>query len=101
VIRGQRDPINLLFPAGDLDLARQIYTEVPMSKLNNSTVGELAAAVVAAAIAEKRATLRVVEIGAGTGGTTSQIAPRIAKVSVLLFTVTFYANHAHNLTRSP
>ena len=51
-----------------------------MSKLNNSTVGELAAAVVGAAIAEKRSSLRVVEIGAGTGGTTSQIAPRIAKI---------------------
>ena len=25
----------------------------------------------------------------------------VLKVSVLLFTVTLYANHAHNLTRSP
>ena len=80
VIRGQRDAINLLFPAGDLDLARKIYTEVPMSKLNNSTVGELAAEVVATSLSCKRALLRVVEIGAGTGGTTSQIAPRIQKI---------------------
>ena len=29
------------------------------------------------------------------------LAVAVSQVSVLLFTVTFYANHAHNLTRSP
>ena len=32
---------------------------------------------------------------------TSLFCAKPAEVSVLLFTVTFYANHAHNLTRSP
>jgi hypothetical protein len=31
----------------------------------------------------------------------TKVEALLAKVSVLLFTVTFHANHAHNLTRSP
>jgi hypothetical protein len=43
------------------------------------------------------------EPAAGTAELTTSAAARAfgLKVSVLLFTVTFNANHAHNLTRSP
>jgi hypothetical protein len=45
--------------------------------------------------ADARATLTLAEAAAYTK------LQRVTKVSCLSCTVTFYANHAHNLTRSP
>jgi acyl transferase domain-containing protein/SAM-dependent methyltransferase/acyl carrier protein len=73
VLRGQQDPLQLLFPGGSFDEARKLYVESPYARTYN---GALAAAV-AAAIARlpAQARLRVLEIGAGTGGTTDTVLP--------------------------
>ena len=73
VLRGQQDPLQLLFPGGSFDEARKLYVESPYARTYNGTL----AAALEAAIARlpRHARLRVIEIGAGTGGTTAAVLP--------------------------
>ena len=69
------DPLQLLFPGGSLADAEQMYAASPIAHFYNS----LAGATVAAALAEVSADrpVRVLEIGAGTGGTTGYVLPEL------------------------
>ncbi|MEI2579700.1 SDR family NAD(P)-dependent oxidoreductase [Scytonema sp. PRP1] len=73
VLRGECDPLQLLFPEGDLISAAQIYQDSPRAKAINT----LAQKAVLSALEKlpKGRGVRVLEIGAGTGGTTSYILP--------------------------
>jgi microcystin synthetase protein McyG len=73
VLRGEQDPLQLLFPSGSLDEARKLYVDSPYVKTYNSALGEALQAAVARLPADAR--LRVLEIGAGTGGTTGYVLP--------------------------
>ncbi len=79
-MRGDKDPIQLLFPGGSLTTAERLYRDTPTAKFYNGLMAELLTAV-AAANAEGRP-LRILEIGAGTGGTTSHVAPRLPSTGV-------------------
>ncbi len=75
VLAGRQDPLQLLFPGGSLAEARQLYVESPFARTYN---GALAAAIessLRSLPADSR--LRVLEIGAGTGGTTTYVLPRL------------------------
>ena len=74
-LRGDVDPLQLLFPGGSLESAEQMYQVSPIARFYNS----LAAEAVAAAVADlpDNRDVRVLEIGAGTGGTTSFVLPRL------------------------
>jgi acyl transferase domain-containing protein/acyl carrier protein len=69
VLRGRRDPLQLLFPEGDATTAASLYRDSPSARLMNRAIQE------AVAFALKRLpagrTLRVLEVGAGSGGTTA------------------------------
>jgi SAM-dependent methyltransferase len=69
VMTGVADPLQLLFPGGDLTTAEKLYQESPFAKAYNALVQQ-AVAVALAALPEGQR-LRVLEIGAGTGGTTA------------------------------
>jgi acyl transferase domain-containing protein/acyl-CoA synthetase (AMP-forming)/AMP-acid ligase II/alkylation response protein AidB-like acyl-CoA dehydrogenase/NADPH:quinone reductase-like Zn-dependent oxidoreductase/acyl carrier protein/ubiquinone/menaquinone biosynthesis C-methylase UbiE len=72
VLQGKIDPVQLLFPDGDLQTLTQLYQDSPGAKLMNATVQQ----VVQAAIQKRgNSPLRVLEIGAGTGGTTAHLLP--------------------------
>ncbi|WP_288255010.1 type I polyketide synthase [uncultured Hydrogenophaga sp.] len=73
VLRGEQDPLQLLFPGGSFDEARQLYVDSPYAQTYNRALGEALSAAVAKL--PKGARLRVLEIGAGTGGTTSYALP--------------------------
>jgi microcystin synthetase protein McyD len=73
VLRGQRDPLPLLFPNGDVESLATLYAEAPGSRYMNQLVGQAIAAVLAHWPPQKR--LRILEVGAGTGGTTAAILP--------------------------
>lgn len=80
VLRGELDPLALLFPGGDASDLEQIYGSSPISRCSNQLVAQAALAVaktISGNDAAKRP-LRVLEIGAGTGGTTSYVLPAIA-----------------------
>ncbi|HLF25326.1 MAG TPA: type I polyketide synthase [Anaerolineae bacterium] len=72
VLSGRADPLQLLFPNGSLALTEKLYQESPFARVYNGLVRETIAAI--AAWPEDRP-LRVLEIGAGTGATTSFLLP--------------------------
>jgi microcystin synthetase protein McyG len=69
VLTGIIDPLQLLFPGGDMRDAEDIYERSPFARAISTLAAEAAAQAVAC-LPEQR-TLRVLEIGAGTGGTTA------------------------------
>lgn len=73
VLQGKIDPLNLLFPDGDLTIITPLYQDSVGAKLMNATVQQA----VKTAVSQKPtgSTLRVLEIGAGTGGTTTYLLP--------------------------
>ena len=75
VLRGEIDPVQLVFPEGDLTTATQLYQESPAAKVMNTIVQQ--AITKASAGLSKVRGLRLLEIGGGTGGTTSYILPHL------------------------
>ncbi|NTU85267.1 MAG: methyltransferase, partial [Chloroflexales bacterium] len=73
VLRGRHDPMALLFPEGSMDEARQIYSDSPFVRGYNLLVQTAVRAAIEGAGSEQ--TVRVLEIGAGTGGTTAHLLP--------------------------
>ncbi|NEP88098.1 MAG: SDR family NAD(P)-dependent oxidoreductase, partial [Okeania sp. SIO2C2] len=75
VLRGAIDPVQLVFPQGDLTTATQVYEESTVAKVMNTIVEKS----IAKAIEKlpKSRGIRLLEIGAGTGGTTSYILPNL------------------------
>jgi acyl transferase domain-containing protein/NADPH:quinone reductase-like Zn-dependent oxidoreductase/acyl carrier protein len=68
VLRGTADPLQILFPAGELSLTEKLYTQSPVAIAYNGLV-QAALAGIATRVHEGHK-LRILEIGAGTGGTT-------------------------------
>jgi acyl transferase domain-containing protein/acyl carrier protein/phospholipid N-methyltransferase len=73
-LRGEREPMQLLFPGGSLDTAERLYRDTPTAVFYN---GLMAEAMAAAAANPSGRPLRILEIGAGTGGTTAHVVPRL------------------------
>jgi microcystin synthetase protein McyG len=73
VLSGNQDPLQLLFPGGSFAEARQLYAESPYARTYNGALAEALKAAIASLPASAR--LRVLEIGAGTGGTTTYVLP--------------------------
>jgi acyl transferase domain-containing protein/SAM-dependent methyltransferase len=73
VLTGNESPLETLFPGGSWDLAQALYERsTTMQYVNGLAVAAFAS--LAAATPSSR-TLRILEIGAGTGGTTSALLP--------------------------
>ncbi len=75
VLRGTCDPLQLLFPGGDFDTADALYRTSPFARALNTAVRHVV--VRAMQDAPKDRMVRILEIGAGTGGTTSFLFPHL------------------------
>jgi acyl transferase domain-containing protein len=73
VLRGDCDPLQLLFPDGSTAVAERLAQDSPPARACNALV-QSAFAMALASVPEGRP-LRVLEIGAGTGGTTTGLLP--------------------------
>ncbi|MEM1290506.1 MAG: SDR family NAD(P)-dependent oxidoreductase [Cyanobacteria bacterium P01_H01_bin.162] len=73
VLQGEVDPLTLLFPHGDLSDLTQLYERSPGAQVMNTLVQRA----VTTAIAQAQRPLRILEIGAGTGGTTAHLLPQL------------------------
>jgi acyl transferase domain-containing protein/NADPH:quinone reductase-like Zn-dependent oxidoreductase/acyl carrier protein len=74
-LRGERDPMQLLFPGGSTANAESLYRDSPTAKFYNGLVTEVMSAI--AATRPNSRSLRILEVGGGTGGTTAHVAPRL------------------------
>ena len=75
VLQGTQDPVQLVFPEGDLATATQLYQDSPMSRVMNTLVQKAISKGIEPLPPSRG--LRLLEIGAGTGGTTSYILPHL------------------------
>ncbi|WP_437677704.1 amino acid adenylation domain-containing protein [Sorangium sp. So ce131] len=91
IIRGRRSATEVLFPEGSMDLVEGVYKGDPISDHFNDLMGDR----LVEYIEQKRALspqikLSVVEIGAGTGGTSARMLERLrpyqASIAVYLYT---------------
>src|SRR5215470_4463640 len=73
VIRGEQDPLTLLFPAGGQDATEALYHTAPISHLYNIAARQAVQRVVERTGPER--VVRILEIGAGTGGLTAHLLP--------------------------
>ena len=97
VLKGDRDPLQLLFPDGDLAGAARFYEESPTFREMNAIIGSVIESV--AGHWPPSRPLRILEIGAGTGGLTAHILPRLpAHQSEYVFTdvSNLFLNEARN-----
>ncbi|MEA5619315.1 SDR family NAD(P)-dependent oxidoreductase [Cronbergia sp. UHCC 0137] len=80
VLQGECNPIDLLFPKGDLSTLTQLYQNSPGAKVMNTLVEKaINSALEKLPPGEK---VRILEIGAGTGGTTAYVLPELVNKSV-------------------
>lgn len=72
IITGKESPLELMFPGGSMQRAEDLYQHWAHARYFNHIVGALAEAVARANLGK---TLQFLEIGAGTGATTSAVLP--------------------------
>lgn len=75
VLRGESDPMHLLFPDGSITLAEKLYQDSSLSRITNA-IARKTMSMVAGRIPEGRV-IRILEIGAGVGGTTAHMLPEL------------------------
>ncbi|MBP5971591.1 SDR family NAD(P)-dependent oxidoreductase [Brasilonema sp. CT11] len=75
VLRGATDPLQLLFPDGDLTTAAAVYQQSAWAKMMNTLVQQ--AVNQALKHVPNTQGIRILEIGAGTGSTTRAILPHL------------------------
>jgi acyl transferase domain-containing protein/acyl carrier protein len=74
VLRGECDPLSLLFPDGQIESLEKIYKESPYARTFNSTLRDGVADEVGARGGAGHP-INILEIGAGTGGSTAHLLP--------------------------
>jgi acyl transferase domain-containing protein/ubiquinone/menaquinone biosynthesis C-methylase UbiE len=85
VLPGEVDPLQLIFPEGSLTISEHLYQDSPTFRIYNLLV-EKAIAKALERLPEGR-TVRILEIGAGTGSMTSYVLPNLpAKRTDYVFT---------------
>jgi microcystin synthetase protein McyD len=75
VMRRQIEPLELLFPQGDLNAIASIYSDAAGAKLMNELVAATIKTVVANLPTNRQ--LQILEIGGGTGSSTAAILPHL------------------------
>ena len=75
VLKGAADPLHVLFPGGSTETAERLYSESPSAKTFNTLLAQ--AVRTASSSLESGRTLRVLEIGGGTGGSSVFVLPAL------------------------
>jgi len=99
ILRGEASPLETLFPRGSLTLAEQIYEQWAHSRYFSSIAKSACAGLLKTSRPGRP--LRILEIGAGTGGTTSAVLPVLQPDTLYYFTdmSPFFFDHARTKFR--
>lgn len=73
LMAGEEDPLNLLFPQGEMDVAMAAYHDNIINQIMNG----LATAEIAY-VANVKENVKILEVGAGVGGTSLDVVPKLA-----------------------
>lgn len=85
VLRGEMSSVEALFPGGSFDLAEKMYQDAPVASMFNHALAEIVRSVVD--LCPHKRTIKIVEIGAGTGSTSAHVLPQLSDKNVdYLFT---------------
>ena len=79
ILRGGLNPLDALFPGGSFETAEFLYQNWTLPRYFNAILRSALESIAQAAARDKRS-LRVLEIGAGTGSTTASMLPGLAEV---------------------
>ncbi len=88
ILRGDTDPLHILFPNGSMAAVEATYVDSPFARAYNALAGKA----VANLAAELGRSLRILEVGAGTGATTEFIFENCAD-SIRQYTFTDLSPH--------
>jgi acyl transferase domain-containing protein/phospholipid N-methyltransferase len=79
VLIGKRDPLQCIFPNGDSTWVTKLYQDAPVARVMNLSIQKI----IEKAIENlpKNRLLRILEIGAGTGGSTTYILPVLPQLN--------------------
>jgi pyochelin synthetase len=101
LLTGEVDPLELLFPKGSLDIAMSAYRDNLINKCMNHVVKEVVLFITDKYNKlNKNESIRILEVGAGVGGTTSELISILKDYNVeYRFTdiSTFFLNKAHEV----
>jgi len=75
LLTGRADPLQILFPGGSLEQVDELYRHTPEARTFNRLAQRAVTELVNRLPADRR--LRILEIGAGSGGTTSYLLPTL------------------------
>jgi polyketide synthase PksN len=103
ILSGVRRATDVLFPGGSLKLIESVYKHNPVADHFNAAVAETVAAIVnAQTTLDPAAKVRLIEFGAGTGGTSASVLARLKafpdKVEEYCYTDLSHAFLAHGET---
>ena len=73
ILGGKQDPREVMFPGGSSDAVEKVYQDTPQSRYYNGIMAKSLKSVVDALPFDRK--ISILEIGAGTGGTTSALLP--------------------------
>ncbi|CAN5903897.1 N/A [soil metagenome] len=75
VLRGEQESVQLVFPGGDLSDVEHLNQDFPVLRAYNATAAEVVSQVVGSYPGDR--SIRVLEVGGGTGALTSHIVDRL------------------------
>ncbi len=75
VLKGTTNPLQLLFPDGSLTSAEHLYSDSPSTRVYNYLTEQIVCSLLEQRPTDR--TIRILEIGGGTGGLSSYLLPRL------------------------
>src|SRR5262249_25055587 len=75
VLRGEVDPLTVLFPGGSLDSLERLYQESPFAGIWNRLIQDAVGNAISSVPENRR--IRILEIGAGTGSATGFVLQQL------------------------
>lgn len=75
VLRGVQEPLELLFPGGNDETVRQLYTQSVVAQAANHLMAQIISQIITQLPMGQG--MRILEIGAGTGSTTAALLPHL------------------------